>query len=378
MQTFARRKSMNCFLHVLLLSLLFLQRANAMLVPGDQQPSDLVFNFMALPHDVRRIIQMMALQEIPQKELKDSLANLANFARSSKSFHAFINVPCNTKVLLKEMGRRIKGKHELAIAAGLKNMPGVKSDEVQNWIKQREQQIPLEEKLRWNDDCDTLDQLIAQGVDINAHSNANGITPFMQAVCSDFEISYIQKLLELGVSANIPCKDGKTPLMYAIILGRSIEYIQELLKYAKNLDHKDEGGLTALMHAIAGRLDAVRMAGILIIAGADVTVTDKRGQTALAYALEQNNLNLIKVLLECNPKTVNARDGDGETVLMKSIDKHHGWPDRAVEIVKLILEKNPDLSLRDEKGRTALERAKLIEEDAEMELSTQRIECFVW
>lgn len=368
---------MNYFLRILLICLSFYCPAKAMLARGEQPPSQPVFNFTALPGDVQRIIQMMLLKNIPQPGLGDSLQNLDQFARISKSFHSFINNPRNTKILVMEMGRCIKGKNELDIALGLKNMPGIKSKEIQQWIKQREQEIPLEEKLRWNDDCDTLDQLIAQGVDINARSNKDGITPFMHSVRRNVrkqELPYVQKLLQLGASADLPCKNGRTPLIEAVRHGRSVECIQEILKHIKNLDHKDEDGLTALMHAL-WQTDAVRITRELVIAGASITRADNKGKTPLMYAVDLNNFNLINMLLlSGKPTAIDAQDADGETVLMKSIHMHHAWPDRAVEMVKLFLIENPDLSLRDKKGRTALERATLIQEDIEKEFTVTRKE----
>lgn len=363
--------------YFLLICLLFCLPAKAMLAPGDPLPLEQVFNFMALPGDVQRIIQMMVLKNIPHAELKDSIKKLSHFAVINQSFHSFINKSGNTKMLVMAMGSRIKGKHELDIALGLKSMPGMKSQEVQQWIKQREQEIPLEEKLICNEDYDVLVQLIANGVDINSRSGENGRTPLLCAIGKrNIQISYIQKLFKLGAS-DLPCKNGKTPLMWAIMLGRDIECIEEILKHTTNINHRDHDGLTALMYGIEKHLYSVRITMELVKAGADVTRTDKKGNTPLMYAVDlKKNLNLIKELLLCNAKTVDAQDSDGETVLMKSIHMHYSWPDRAVEMVRLFLNENPNLDLRDKKGRTALQRATSIQEDIEIELMGQKVSFF--
>ena len=59
---------------------------------------------------------------------------------------------------------------------------------------------------------------------------------------------------------------------------------------------EDSNGMTALFAASAmGRPDAARL---LLEAGADVTVKDKQGKTALAHAMEGNHAAVVAVLKE--------------------------------------------------------------------------------
>ncbi len=272
-----------------------------------EQPPQPVNNsrtFKEIPHDVERIIQMMALQDIPQMELKETLKNLANFTRVNKSFHAFVNNPKNMKLLLMAMARTVEDHDELTLAKGLKNMPGMKSTEVQEYINLREQQIPREYELAWNNRHETLDEYVAAGLDINAQCDGEGRTVLSEAISRNIDISYVQKLFALGANASIPSKSGKTPLIYAIEYGRPLEYIKEILKQKQNINHRDKNGLTALLHAVEGWYDAgASLIPQLINAGADVNSQDNNGTTPLILTVNSDHISATKILLAAGAKT---------------------------------------------------------------------------
>ena len=103
---------------------------------GAMVPAE-TFNFPGLPPDVQRIIQMMALKNIPRKSIRRTGKNLDHYARINKSFHAFINKPSHMKLLITLMERRSSDKTEFHLGRGFRNMPGVQNKEVQEWLESR-------------------------------------------------------------------------------------------------------------------------------------------------------------------------------------------------------------------------------------------------
>jgi len=318
------------------------------------------FNFPGLPHDVQRIIQMMALQNIPRYNFAKSCRNLSAYTLTSKSFHAFANKPANTKLLVVEMGRRIDGKNEVDMALGLKNMRGMQSKEVQNWVDLRKQQIPLEQELLHCAHIGTVELLIADGADINAPFDRHGTTVLIDAICKKRGISYLQKLVSLGANVNITDKEGRTPLHLEIMGGRSSCCIQELLKRGSNVNQKNRDGRTALLLAAASSGADNNAASImqdLIKAGADVDIQDGAGRTPLLISIQKYNMLCARVLLTENAN-VNLQDKDGETALMKIFQlRLYTIFNEIAPVINLILEANCNLGLRNKMGKTALDIA---------------------
>ncbi|MFB3895748.1 MAG: ankyrin repeat domain-containing protein [bacterium] len=116
-------------------------------------------------------------------------------------------------------------------------------------------------------DLKTVKQILAKGVEVNAHDNISGATALMSAD-----------------TAAIPL----------------------LLAYGANINAKDNSGATALMRAASkGDFDIV---DLLITHGADIHAQDNNGETALTYALMQYNtvdtdiIKIIKLLLSPSVK----------------------------------------------------------------------------
>ncbi|MBU4447503.1 MAG: ankyrin repeat domain-containing protein, partial [Proteobacteria bacterium] len=89
----------------------------------------------------------------------------------------------------------------------------------------------------------------------------------------------------------------------------------------------------------------------LLDCGADVNLRDSpNGWTALLYATENHDTNIVKALLEkgANP---NIEDNNGRTALINA--SRFGLRD----IVKVLIEKGANVSLRSNAGETALSEA---------------------
>jgi len=113
-------------------------------------------------------------------------------------------------------------------------------------------------------------------------------------------IENLHKALKSGADVNWLNKKGETPLIVAGYYD-NVEIVKALLNAGANINAQSNEGSTVLMNAsYSGNLDVVK---ILIKNGANVNIM-KNGSdyTALLYALENNHISIVKILLKQKPK----------------------------------------------------------------------------
>ncbi len=214
---------------------------------------------------------------------------------------------------------------------------------------------------------------LANGGKINDFNDSGQSCLMMAAVKDDPQC--MQYLLEKGADVNLQNPAGQTALMTAVDAGCTMA-TKFLLEHKANPNLQDKEGRTALIYAAdKNRTDAAKL---LVEFKADITLTDKTGKNALMHAAEKGNLDFVRFLTEdCleensnqnagqkeNPaaaKTkentetqiserkkhsvaqkidLNARDNDGNTVLMLAAKAGHA------KVVAYLLEQNtidPDI-----------------------------------
>jgi ankyrin repeat protein len=148
-----------------------------------------------------------------------------------------------------------------------------------------------------------FDYLLEKGADVNiggAKGNLKNQTVLYLAVTRNRE-DLVQKLLEKGADPNIADSDGSLPLAEACI-GASVNpnIVQMLIDKGANVNLAEVNGMTPLMYIaentkapLAVRQSVVE---ILLKAGADKKIKDKKGKTALDWALERKNIEIAKEL----------------------------------------------------------------------------------
>ncbi len=118
-----------------------------------------------------------------------------------------------------------------------------------------------------------------------------------------------------------------------------------------NVNAKDETGKTALLWVAPAR-DNPEMVRALIALGADASVKDNDGETALMIAASQDNPGIVEALLAAGVE-IDATNNDGRTALMAAAFRAN------IDILKILLAKGADLKLKDKQGKTAYDVAKL-------------------
>ncbi len=213
-------------------------------------------------------------------------------------------------------------------------------------------------------------------------------------------LDMVRLLLDKGASPNARDGDGRTALAVAADQG-DLEVVKLLLDRGAEVNARDYEGTTPLM--IAALRGDPNMVELLLDKGADLHAMTKNGRNALAEAAAHYRLDIVRLLKARGAKLTlpmaaalgdadevhrlinqgadpNARDGKGETALMRAAQwigptnlrplKHWGKdfgrpkkddPESAripvsnrLKVARLFLENGADVDAKDRSGRTAL------------------------
>lgn len=138
---------------------------------------------------------------------------------------------------------------------------------------------------------------------------------------------------------------GDTALTTAVLINNR-EITKLLLDRAADVNVIDKTGRTALMY------NSIEIAECMLEQyGYDVGADNKDVYNALTYSKEKNNIEIAKMLLEKNAN-IDVVDERGYTALMYAAEHDN------IEIVKLLLKKKANINLVNKNGLTAFEIAK--------------------
>ena len=116
------------------------------------------------------------------------------------------------------------------------------------------------------------------------------------------------------------------------------------IEVVEDLEQVDRDGRTLLINAAA--YERVAIVRYLLERGANVAAQDKMGFSALHFAVQNANLDLVKLLLDAGAD-VNLKDGFGKPPLMIANPVTH--PE---ELYKLLLSYGADPDLKNNYGRS--------------------------
>ena len=166
---------------------------------------------------------------------------------------------------------------------------------------------------------DIAQLLLASGATVDG-VNRYEVTPLALAALNG-SAGMIEGLLEAGADPNRPNPEGETPLMTAARTGNRLA-LTVLLEHGADVDAVEAWrGQTALMWAVAqNQGDAV---DVLLRAGADPNVRSSGGFTPILFAAREGYLDVIDALVRAGANVDDVVPSSGMSALVMSVYNAH-------------------------------------------------------
>jgi hypothetical protein len=134
-----------------------------------------------------------------------------------------------------------------------------------------------------------------------------------------------------------------------------VETVRALIEAEANVDIQDDRLDNPFLYAGAeGLLDILRLT---IAAGADPSLTNRFGGTALIPASERGHVEVVEELLTNSDVDVDHVNNLGWTALLEAIVLSNG-DERHQRVVQLLVDHGADITIPDKDGVTPLEHAR--------------------
>lgn len=207
--------------------------------------------------------------------------------------------------------------------------------------------------------------LLERGASVDLR-DSNGRTALINAIMFR-HFSVARALLDSGADINLRDNEGITALHCAVYSTRKTsndteQLIRSLVSKGAAVDHLDLNNTTPLYLAIARNHNAI--VKLLLEYGANLLLQSDRGYDAIHRAVMNNDAEMVELLLEQQGVDVNHRDEDGKTALHYAASltiRGEAWDLRRV--IRLLLSKGGDISIKDKYGSVPLVLAKGAAED---------------
>ena len=143
-------------------------------------------------------------------------------------------------------------------------------------------------------DIDAVSLLLARGAKANPRPSPSGDSPISEAITFG-RADVVHALVAAGAKTDLVERTGVNLLHWATITNRA-NVIPELAKAGVNINAIDEAGFTPLMYAATIDFGDTATLQALLAAGADKTIRNASGRTALQQARHVGHANLADAL----------------------------------------------------------------------------------
>ena len=176
-----------------------------------------------------------------------------------------------------------------------------------------------------------------------------GLTPLSYAVNMASPVEILQRFASGQDSVEMKNPRGGYAIIEAVRLN-NYDLVQYLLSHHADVKKVYDDGNTILLYAVKEKVRNDIIAA-LIKAGADVNATDSSGYSLLMLAVRDNNLELLKVLLD-NYADFSGKTPDGKNILSFALENN-----ASKEVLEQLLIKGADVNATDEDGSVLILRA---------------------
>jgi len=150
--------------------------------------------------------------------------------------------------------------------------------------------------------------------------------------------------------------------LHIAIEHNSITVVRLLIDRGANLSYTNEHGMPALHHAAAAPGDCVEIVAMLLEAGAEINnrSSGEDHSTALCFAIEKRNIDVVRLLIATTDCETDARDLFGSTTLMFAVwifDDEAIYDNDCSEIIRALIYTGAEVDAQDNDGDTALHNA---------------------
>jgi ankyrin repeat protein len=169
-----------------------------------------------------------------------------------------------------------------------------------------------EDLIRYTDDVKALSALIAEGVDVKRpRKNSQGRTLLFSAA-TEGKIAMMDVVLKAGADPNAKDDEGMTALRDVAWTGKNqVNVTKRLIAAKANVNIAANDGWTPLIQVMyADPAVAVPVAQLLLQAGADASIVNNEGNSALMLAAKRGMPVLVPALVKAGAN-INERGRDG-------------------------------------------------------------------
>jgi ankyrin repeat protein len=202
------------------------------------------------------------------------------------------------------------------------------------------------------DDLNAVKDYLAQGADINAE-DTGGDSALHHAVYMQ-NMDMARFLLSKGIDKEHQSHFGWTPLIAAASY-KQPGMVEFLLEQGANPDAQvPNGGWSALYYAVQEK--NIEVLKVLLKAPLNINATNTSQETPLMHAAwaageKEDRLPVVKALLEAGADP-NTKDKRGNTALMHAVFQHQDFPG-IVDVMRALIDAGADIDTKNNDGKTA-------------------------
>jgi ankyrin repeat protein len=320
---------------------------------SNQWPDEPFLEYSAswpLPLEISVEIIKKIIDDRSKKKLTNSVKSILNLASTNKTFNVILNSPFVMETLLKS----VHINAALSLVAQMKNMRVMCRPEMKQWRNTKKKIANTKKLFEMIRSCKkgckktAIQKLIKdeniyldwinKSYDTTVLGEVIRNSPGKLTITDQEEI--ISMLLDAGANINGKNPDDYIPLSW-INGDDDLRIAEILIKAGANPNNIDYYGWTPLIQAV--KRNAVEIVKMLLAKGAKLTINNinKHGNSALFYSVK--NTMLTKMLLDAGADPKQQKDIVTEAARLDNL-----------EIVTLLIEVGADINGKNEYGGTAL------------------------